>query len=92
MTTPRTLTVITGATGGIGSAIARRLAGGPNALYLFGGRNAARLAELTEELGAPGRIADLTAPDGRDALFGAFETWAASYPLDEIDAIRFVGK
>ena len=90
MTTPRTLTVITGATGGIGSAVAHRLAGEKNALFLFGGRNAAGLAKLLKELGAPGRNVDLTTDEGREDLFSAFETWAQSYPLGEIDSIRFV--
>ena len=80
MPTIRSLTVITGATGGIGSAIARRLASETAGLLLHGNTNAAALAGLSEELGARPCTADLSTAGGRDALFSAFEDWAETCP------------
>lgn len=51
--------VVIGATGGVGSALARRLAGRGDEPFLIG-RDAARLAALAGELGAPHAVADAT--------------------------------
>jgi len=64
--------VLTGATGGIGRAIAMRLAPQCESLLLVG-RDAARLAQLRREIGSAGgkcRVvaADLTAAGGREAV------------------------
>lgn len=88
MPTIRSLTVITGATGGIGSAIARRLASETAGLLLHGNTNAAALAGLSEELGARPYTADLSTAGGRDALFSAFEDWAETCP--DAESVSFV--
>ena len=88
MSTVRSLFVITGATGGIGSAIARRLASETGTLFLHGNRNAAALSELSEELGARPCAADLLTASGRGAFFSAFEAWAETYPNAE--SVSFV--
>jgi NAD(P)-dependent dehydrogenase (short-subunit alcohol dehydrogenase family) len=51
-------TLIVGATGGIGGALARGLAGAGRALHLAG-RDPARLAALADELGAPATVCDV---------------------------------
>ncbi|MBO7707813.1 MAG: SDR family oxidoreductase [Thermoguttaceae bacterium] len=88
MSTIRSLTVITGATGGIGSAIARRLAGRGGALLLHGHTNTAALSGLSEELGARACTADLLTASGRGVLFSAFEDWAETYP--DAESVSFV--
>jgi short-subunit dehydrogenase len=59
--------LLTGATGGIGHAIARRLHA-EGAQLILTGRNADVLAPLTDELGARGIVADLADPASLDAL------------------------
>lgn len=61
--------LLTGATGGIGHAIARRLRAEGASLVLTG-RKAEVLAPLAEELDARSVVADLSAPDAVDALLG----------------------
>jgi NAD(P)-dependent dehydrogenase (short-subunit alcohol dehydrogenase family) len=53
--------LIYGATGGIGAALARRLASAGRALHLVG-RDAARLSSLAAELGASQSVADVEDP------------------------------
>jgi NAD(P)-dependent dehydrogenase (short-subunit alcohol dehydrogenase family) len=63
---------VIGATGGIGGACARRLAGSTDVLVLSG-RREEPLAELARELG-PGAVAvaaDIATAAGRDAILGA---------------------
>ncbi len=60
-------TLITGATGAIGSALARRLAAQGLPLLLTG-RDPARLEALAQSVHAPAMAADLTAEDGVAAL------------------------
>lgn len=72
MSAARYRAVVTGATGGIGRAIAVRLAPRCESLLLVG-RDAARLARLRREIEAAGRkcrivAADLTTAGGREAL------------------------
>lgn len=67
--------VLTGATGGIGTEVARRLAAA-GARMLLSGRDGERLARLTTELRSSGQtadwvVADLASPDGRQALVNA---------------------
>ncbi len=71
--------LLTGATGGIGHAIARRLSAEGASLVLTG-RNAEVLAPLAAELGARSVIADLADPDGVDRLL------AGSGPVDVLVA------
>ncbi|MFT6179302.1 MAG: 3-oxoacyl-[acyl-carrier protein] reductase [Paracoccaceae bacterium] len=61
MTAPKTA-LITGANGGIGSALSRQLAASGTKLVLAG-RNKVALSELAAELGAMALIADFTKPD-----------------------------
>lgn len=68
--------LITGATGGIGEAIAARLAA-RGALVHIVGRNRARLDALSEQLklsqyGGSAICADITDADGREKIFQAF--------------------
>ena len=88
MSTIRSLTVITGATGGIGSAIARRLASETAGLLLHGNTNTAGLSGLAGELGARACTADLLTESGRGTLFSAFEDWAEDYP--DAESVSFV--
>jgi short-subunit dehydrogenase len=72
MTTPRYRAILTGAGGGIGSAIAVAIA--PSCeLLLVVGRDAARLAKLEQKIARPGLririvLADLMTVAGRDAV------------------------
>ncbi|MFN3629660.1 MAG: SDR family NAD(P)-dependent oxidoreductase, partial [Casimicrobiaceae bacterium] len=59
--------LITGATGAIGSALARRLARQGQRL-LLSGRDAARLEALAQPIGASAVIADLSTEDGVTTL------------------------
>ena len=59
--------LITGATGGIGSAIARSL-GGKKARMILAGRNPEKLDALSRELGAPALAADVTQEDQVESL------------------------
>lgn len=61
MTAPTTA-LITGANGGIGSALSRKLAAAGTKLVLAG-RNSEALAKLGQELGAPTLTCDFTQPD-----------------------------
>ncbi|MBZ9714656.1 SDR family oxidoreductase [Deinococcus multiflagellatus] len=61
MTTHRPVTLITGASGGIGSALARALA--PTHDLILGGRGGAALERLCAELGAQPLPLDLTRPE-----------------------------
>lgn len=54
--------IIIGATGGTGSALARRLAGKGRAVHLIA-RDAVRLADLAQTLGASHAVADVTAEE-----------------------------
>ena len=73
--------LVTGASGGIGAAIARALAAQGAAVVLSGTRVAA-LEALAGEIGAAARVcpADLATPEAAEALVAAAE--AASGPLD----------
>ena len=51
--------IIIGATGGIGSALSRRLASSGNIIHAIG-RDAAKLAALTAEIGGTSAVADVT--------------------------------
>ena len=62
--------LITGASGGIGTAIARRLAQQGAAVFLTG-RDKGRLAALAHELAAPSLAIDLLAPDAAERLVEA---------------------
>jgi len=66
MTAP---TLIFGATGGIGSALARRLAAEGKPLFLSA-RDGEKLAELAEELDAPSAIADVLEDGAVEAVVG----------------------
>ncbi len=65
--------LITGATGSMGSALARRLARQGERLILTG-RDSDRLTSLATELGAAVRAADLTQADSRNELLQWLET------------------
>ncbi|PWC30441.1 SDR family NAD(P)-dependent oxidoreductase [Teichococcus aestuarii] len=62
--------VVIGATGGVGGALARRLAARGDEPFLIA-RDAARLAALAGELGAPHAAADATDPEALAAAIGA---------------------
>jgi hypothetical protein len=78
MTVPTSVTVVTGASSGIGEALARRIARDRRNLVLVA-RRAERLGALATELGAAHGITalaipcDLTAPDGPAALVGELD-------------------
>lgn len=61
--------VVIGATGGVGGALARRLAARGDEPFLIA-RDAARLAALAGELGAPHAAADVTDPEALAAAIG----------------------
>ena len=62
--------LVTGASGGIGAAIARRLAKQGAAVFLTG-RDEGRLSALARELAAPSLAIDLLAPDAAERLVEA---------------------
>src|SRR6266498_3152362 len=62
------IVVITGASSGLGAAIARRCARDPSTRLLIVARRADRLQALVEETGATALAADLTAPDTPDRI------------------------
>lgn len=70
--------IIIGATGGVGSALARRLAGQGRALHLIA-RDAGRLNDLAQGLGATASVADVTDEAGLAAAVAAADTggWIA---------------
>jgi NAD(P)-dependent dehydrogenase (short-subunit alcohol dehydrogenase family) len=68
MTPPKTA-LITGANGGIGSALARQLSSAGTRLVLAG-RNTAALQQLSSELGAKALTCDFTKPDQVAATVG----------------------
>ena len=84
------LAVITGATGGIGTAIARRLAGSKTALFLHGCRHRPELLSLKEKYNAGSCIADLAKPDSPGVLFESFEKWADTFPPGKIESVSFI--
>lgn len=74
-------TLITGATGGMGGALARRLKRAGHAVFLTG-RDPVELETLANELDAPTAVADLTDPV---AVKGLFERVAGDLPgLDQV--------
>jgi NAD(P)-dependent dehydrogenase (short-subunit alcohol dehydrogenase family) len=68
--------IIIGATGGIGSALARRLASAGQTIHAIG-RDAARLAALTAEVGGSNAVADVTDRAQLDAAIKAAGSEAA---------------
>jgi short-subunit dehydrogenase len=62
--------LVTGATGGIGDAIARALAG-RGAKLLVTGRREAELTRLSQDVGAQALVSDLSVPEEVDRLAGA---------------------
>lgn len=85
----KNLAVITGATGGIGSAVARRLAGSGTALFLHGHSHAAELSALSKSVGGSFCIADLSTQEGTDLFFARFTEWAASFGRN-IGSVSFI--
>lgn len=69
--------VVIGGTGGIGSAIARRLRSRGDAVHLVG-RNEEKLAALADAIGADDSVADVTDPDALAETIGAI---AAAGPI-----------
>ena len=70
--------LVTGASGGIGQALVRALAGAGARPIIHFGRDAARAAALLEEIGGRGWMvqADLSMPDGASALWTQTEALA----------------
>lgn len=64
--------IVLGATGFTGKLVVRYLDehGGPDLTWAIAGRDASRLAELTERYGAPGLVVDVHDPDQVDAVVG----------------------
>jgi NAD(P)-dependent dehydrogenase (short-subunit alcohol dehydrogenase family) len=78
---PAGVHAVIGASGGIGNAVSRRLAGGSAALWL-GGRREEPLSQLAEELSARSMVVDATD-------FGAVEAFLDA-ALDEHETLRGV--
>ncbi|MGI5831074.1 MAG: SDR family NAD(P)-dependent oxidoreductase [Thermoguttaceae bacterium] len=84
------LTIVTGATGGIGTALARRLANEKTALFLHGCHNVLELTKLSQELGADTCIADLSTSKGLETFFFRFEGWANRFSLESVRSVSFL--
>ena len=87
---------VTGASGGIGSAVARRLHEAGASVVLHAHRNPARAAELAAELGSSAHVSvgDLTTADGCDAVvaaavgvFGRLDMWIAAAGLQPVSSL-----
>jgi NADP-dependent 3-hydroxy acid dehydrogenase YdfG len=75
--------VLTGASGGIGRALAEALAG-PGVTMLLMGRDAARLAVVAEEAGRRGATVEVAGVDSRDddAMATAILSFDSRHPVD----------
>lgn len=82
--------VLTGASGGIGSALARQLVQG-GAQVMLVGRNAEQLEKLQKELGDSTRVfcADITLADAREALSAAAGDFAANVLVNNAGVSEF---